>query len=820
MRRFVVSSALLAFAVTLHAQTPPSPAALPDGITLTPMRTELYHTGEGWIDFNKNGKKDIYEDPTQPLEKRLDDLLSQMSVEEKTCQLATLYGYNRVLKDPLPTPGWKNEIWKDGIANIDEMHNGVGKGKLGVDDPLGWPPSTHARMINELQKWFIENTPHGVPVDFTNEGIRGCNELRSTNFPNELALGATWDRDVVSKIGHITGREGKVEGFTNVYSPVMDIAQDPRWGRTVECYSEEPFLVAELGIQQSKAISEEGIASTAKHFAVYSNPKGGRDGNDRTDPHIAEREMEMLYLYAWKRLVQEAHPLGVMASYNDYDGVPISGSHEFLIDRLRTAWGFKGYVVSDSGAVENLNRKHRVAATVDDARAMYLIEGGNVCTDFSPPEKFILPLRKLIADGKLPMEVVDARVRDVLRVKFLLGLFDHPFIADPAEADKVVHSAENAQVALQAARESIVLLKNKDKVLPLSKSLKHILVCGPTAKMTETSIDRYGSMGGKVVTLLEGIQNALGKTAQVDYTEGCAVTDKNWPESEIFPEPAAGKDLDMITQAVAAAQNADAIIIALGDSDKTVGEAKSRTSLDLPGYQTDLAKALMKTGKPVVVVLLTGKPSSINWIDRYCSAVVEAWFPGEAGGTAIADVLFGDYNPGGKLPITFPRTVGEIPFNFPAKPFSQAPQSKKEFDPNGSGNSLIEGALYSFGYGLSYTTFEYANLKVSPEKIPVDGTVTISADIKNTGDRAGDEIVQLYLQDEISSVTTYDEVLRGFQRVTLNPGETKTVTFTVPAKAMELINREHQRVVEPGDFKIMIGASSSDIRLNGKYTVQ
>jgi beta-glucosidase len=787
------------------------------GPALTPLRSDLYH--DGWIDFNKNGKKDVFEDPTQPLEKRLDDLLSQMSVDEKTCQLATLYGYQRVLKDPLPTPEWKSEIWKDGIANIDEMHNGIAKGgKIAVDDPLGWPASAHARGINEVQKWFVEETRLGIPVDFTNEGIRGLNSLRTTNFPAQVGVGATWDRELVSEIGTITGHEGKVLGYTNVYSPILDLARDPRWGRVVESYGEDPYLVAELGVQQILAIQKQGVASTGKHFAVYSIPKGGRDGAVRTDPEVAPREMENLYLYPWKRAVEEAGILGAMVSYNDYDGVPMAGNHEFLIDRLRTEWGFRGYVVSDSGAVENLLKKHRVAPTLDDAVAMFLNEGGNVCTDFKPPADFILPVRKMVAAGKISMATLDSRVRDVLRVKFLVGLFDHPYVEDPAAADAVVHSAASAKVALRAAQESIVLLKNEKKTLPLSKGLKKILVCGPTAKMTETSLDRYGSNGGKVVTLLEGISAAVGGGTTVDFAQGCDLTDARWPESEIYPEAPAGKDADMIAEAVAKAADADAIVVALGDSMKTIGEAKSRTSLDLPGYQTDLVQALMKTGKPVIVVMLGGRAATINWIDRYAPAVVEAWFPGEAGGTAIADVLFGDYNPGGKLPVTFPRTVGQVPFNFPYKPSSQVPQSNK-VNPNGWGNSLIEGVIYPFGYGLSYTSFRYSDLDVSPKTLKADGNVTIALNVTNTGDRAGDEIVQLYLQDAFSSVTTYDLNLRGFERVSLQPGETKKVTFSVPAKSMELINREGKHVVEPGDFKVMIGASSADIRLTGSYTV-
>ena len=808
--RLLASLCVLSVAMVAQAADTAGPA-------LTPLRADLYH--DGWIDFNKNGKKDVFEDPTQPLETRLDDLLSQMSVEEKTCQLATLYGYQRVLKDPLPTAGWKHEIWRDGIANIDEMHNGLGKSsKFDANDPLGWPSSAHARGINEVQKWFVEETRLGIPVDFTNEGIRGLNSIRTTNFPAQVGVGATWDRELVSEIGTITGHEGKVLGYTNVYSPILDLARDPRWGRVVECYGEDPYLVAELGIQEIRAIQKQGVASTGKHFAVYSVPKGGRDGSVRTDPEVAPREMENLYLYAWKRAVEEAGLLGAMVSYNDYDGVPIAGSHEFMIDRLRTEWGFRGYIVSDSGAVENLMKKHRVAPTLDDAVAMFLNEGGNVCTDFKPPADFILPVRKMVAAGKISMATLDARVRDVLRVKFLLGLFDHPYVEDPAAADAVVHSAASATVALRAALESIVLLKNEKQTLPLSKTLKKILVCGPTAKMTETSLDRYGSNGGKVVTLYEGIATAVGPGTQVDFAQGCDITDARWPESEIYPEAPAGQDADMITEAVAKAADADVIVVALGDSMKTIGEAKSRTSLDLPGYQTDLVKALMKTGKPVIVVMLGGRAATINWIDRYAPAVLEAWFPGEAGGTAIADVLFGDYNPSGKLPVTFPRTVGQVPFNFPYKPSSQVPQSK-EVNPNGWGNSLVEGVIYPFGYGLSYTKFSYSDLQVSPKTLSATDNVAIAVNNRNPGHRPGDEIVQLYLQDAFSSVTTYDLNLRGFDRVSLQPGETKKVTFTVPAKSMELINREGQHVVEPGEFKVMIGASSSDIRLTGSYTV-
>lgn len=780
----------------------------------------IYH--DGWIDFNKNGNKDVFEDPSQPVDKRVEDLLSQMTVEEKTCQLATLYGFTRVLKDPLPTPDWKNQIWKDGVANIDEMHNGIGGGPRTLtlaEDPYLASPAATVKALNDVQRWFIEETRLGIPAEFSNEGVRGLNYRKSVNFPADIGLGASWDRDLISAVGNIVGSEAKALGYPNVYAPILDLARDPRWGRVVETYGEDPYLVSEYGIRMTRAIQSHGIVSTAKHFAVYSEPKGGRDGNARTDPHVAPREMEMLHLRPWERVVKEAGLLGAMSSYNDYDGVPISGNSDFLIDRLRKQWGFRGYVVSDSDAVEFLYSKHHVATSPNDAAAMFLREGGNVRTTFQMPDTFILPVRREIAEGKLSMDVINDRVRDVLRVKFIEGLFDAPY-PDPATANVAIGRPENKAVALRAARESLVLLKNDNHALPMSKSIKRLLVCGPTAKMKATSFDRYGSNGGEVISPLEGIQILLKDSgAVVDYAEGCRATDKHWPESELFPEAPNGDEAAGIQAAVTQAKNADAVVLCLGDSTATIGEGKSRTSIDLPGYQTELAKALVKTRKPVVVVILAGRPASINWINRYCPAILEAWFPGEAGGTAIAEALFGDYNPGGKLPVTFPKTVGQVPFNFPFKPGSHAAQSKK-VDPNGFGDSMAEGALYSFGYGLSFTKFEFSGLKISPAEIPTNGEVTVSCQIKNTGDCAGDEVAQLYFHQETSSVTTYVLNLCGFERVTLMAGETKTVSFKLPASQVQIINREYARVVKPGKFSVKVGASSEDLRLTGEFEVK
>jgi beta-glucosidase len=805
---------LLALAgLTVHAQTSPSPASW--FAEAKPGRPAIYH--DGWIDFNKNGRKDVFEDSSQPVARRVEDLLSQMTVEEKTCQLATLYGYGRVLRDPLPTPAWTNEVWKDGIANIDEMHNGVGRSGNADNSHIATPAAT-AKALNEVQRWFIEETRLGIPAEFTDEGVRGACYRKTVNFPADIGLGATWDRDLISHVGDVVAREARAVGYRNVYAPILDLARDPRWGRVLDCYGEDPFLVGELGIRMTRAIQARGLVSTAKHFAVYSEPKGGRDGNDRTDPHVTQREMEMLHLRPWERDVREGGLLGAMSSYNDYDGVPISGDSDFLIERMRRRWGFRGYIVSDSEAVEFLYSKHHVVASADDAAAMFLREGGNVRTTFRPPETFILPVRREIAAGKLSLDVVNDRVRDVLRVKFIEGLFDSPYV-DPEAAAKEIGAPESRAVALRAARESLVLLKNTNHMLPLSKNLKRLLVCGPTAKIKETSLDRYGSSGGEVITPLEGIETLLKNSGTtILFAPGCEATDQRWPESELFPEPPTEAEAAQIAEAVELGKTADAIVVFLGDCSATIGESKSRTSLDLPGYQTDLVRALVKTGKPVIAVLLTGKPASINWVNRHVPAVLEAWFPGEAGGTAIAEALFGDYNPGGKLTVTFPRTVGQIPFNFPYKPGSQVAQSRRT-DTNGFGNSMAEGALYPFGFGLSYTTFEYANLKISPASIPTNGEVIVTCEIKNTGERPGDEVAQLYFHQEASSVTTYELNLCGFERVSLQPGQTRPVTFKLPASALELIDRKGQRVVEPGAFKVMVGSSSMDIRLSGGFEV-
>ena len=814
MKKLIVATLLLGSGTLLSAQ---KTAKIP--AYYKPAKSEMYH--KGWIDFNKNGIKDIYEDPAATLDARIENLLQQMTLEEKTCQMVTLYGYKRVLKDALPTPEWKQMLWKDGIGAIDEHLNGFQQWGLPPSNNENvWPASRHAWALNEIQRFFVEDTRLGIPVDFTNEGIRGVESYKATNFPTQLGLGHTWNRELIRQVGLITGREARMLGYTNVYAPILDVGRDQRWGRYEEVYGESPYLVAELGIEMVRGLQHNHqVAATAKHFAAYSNNKGAREGMARVDPQMPPREVENIHIYPFKRVIREAGLLGVMSSYNDYDGIPIQGSYYWLTTRLRKEMGFRGYVVSDSDAVEYLYTKHNTAKDMKEAVRQSVEAGLNVRCTFRSPDSFVLPLRELVKEGGLSEEVINDRVRDILRVKFLIGLFDAPYQTDLAGADDEVEKEANEAVALQASRESIVLLKNTDNTLPLNiDKIKKIAVCGPNADEEGYALTHYGPLAVEVTTVLEGIREKAQGKAEVLYTKGCDLVDAHWPESEIMEYPLTPDEQAEIDRAAANARQADVAVVILGGGQRTCGENKSRTSLELPGHQLKLLQAVQATGKPVILILINGRPLSVNWADKFVPAILEAWYPGSKGGTAVADILFGDYNPGGKLTVTFPKTVGQIPFNFPYKPASQIDGGK---NPGPDGNmSRINGALYPFGYGLSYTTFEYSDLEITPKVITPNQKATIRLKVTNTGKRAGDEVVQLYTRDILSSVTTYEKNLAGFERIHLKPGESKEIVFTLDRKHLELLNADMKWTVEPGEFAIMVGASSEDIRLNGILTVE
>ncbi len=658
-----------------------------------------------------------------------------------------------------------------------------------------------------IQRWFVEKTRLGIPVDFTNEGIRGLCHDRATYFPAQCGQGATWNKKLIARIGEVESKEAVALGYTNIYSPILDIAQDPRWGRCVETYGEDPYLVGELGKQMITSLQKYNLVATPKHFAVYSIPVGGRDGKTRTDPHVAPREMRTLYIEPFRMAFQEAGALGVMSSYNDYDGEPITGSYHFLTEILRQEWGFQGYVVSDSEAVEFISNKHKVADTYENGIAQAVNAGLNIRTHFTPPADFILPLRKAVEDGKISQETLNKRVAEILRIKFWLGLFDNPYRGNGKQAEQIVHSKKHQAVSLEAARQSLVLLKNETNLLPLSKSVRSLAVIGPNADEQTQLICRYGPANAPIKTVYQGIKELLPH-AEVIYKKGCDIIDPHFPESEILDFPKTAEEVRLMEEAIHAAKQAEVVVMVLGGNELTVREDRSRTSLNLPGRQEELLKAVCATGKPVILVMLDGRASSINYAAAHVPAILHAWFPGEFCGQAVAEALFGDYNPGGRLAVTFPKSVGQIPFAFPFKPGSDE-----------SSSTSVYGALYPFGHGLSYTTFTYSDLHISPSHQGVQGDIHISCKIKNTGKTKGDEVVQLYLRDEISSVTTYTKVLRGFERISLEAGEEQTVHFRLRPQDLGLWDKNMNFRVEPGSFKVMLGASSTDIRLHGQFEI-
>ncbi len=766
-----------------------------------PSNTEIYH--DGWIDLNKNGRRDIYEDRRQPVERRVENLLRQMTLDEKTAQMATLYGSGRVPKDALPTPAWHNEVWKDGIGNIDEQHNGLGKFR----STYSYPYARSVEARHAVQRWFVEQTRLGIPVDFTNEGIRGLCHDRATSFPAQCGQGASWNRQLIAQIAAVEAAEARALGYTNIYSPILDLAQDPRWGRVVECYGEDPYLVSELGREMILGLQRGGVVSTPKHFGVYSIPVGGRDGDTRTDPKVAPREMHTLYLEPFRVAFEEAGAKGVMSSYNDYDGIPITGSRYFLTELLRERWGFRGYVVSDSEAVEFIKTKHRIVERDEEMVAEAVNAGLNMRTNFTPPADFILPLRRAVQEGLISERTIDDRVRDILRVKFELGLFDNPYVGDPEEADRLVHCEAHQALSLEAARQSLVLLKNEANLLPLDKTISSLAVIGPNADEVKELICRYGPANTPIISVLEGLRQHLPNT-EIRYAKGCEIVDPHFPMSEIMEYAMTTDEERLLHEAVEVAQASEVVVLVLGGSERTVRESRSRTDLRLPGRQEELLKAVLKAGRPTVLVMVDGRAATINYAQAHVPAILHAWFPGEKMGLAIAEALFGDYNPGGKLPVTFPKTVGQLPYAFPFKPGVDVPSE-----------SSISGALYPFGYGLSYTTFRYDDLRISNAKIGPKEELEISCTITNMGERTGDEVVQLYLNDCVSSVTTYTKVLRGFERITLRPKESRRVTFRLDRQDLGLWNRENRFEVEPGRFEVMIGSSSQDIRLNGSFEV-
>ena len=744
-----------------------------------------------------------YRNPKLPIEQRLADLLSRMTLEEKVAQLEGVWENKQFMKTPESRfvddkgafePERAAVLLKDGI------------GEMSRPGEVAAGPREMAEFTNTMQKWVKENTRLGIPVLFHEECLHGHVAPGSTSFPSAIGMASTWDPGLVHDVFTAVAAEVRAQGAQQCLAPVLDIARDPRWGRTEETYGEDPYLASRIGVAAIEGlqgaaplIDRAHVLATAKHFAVHSQPEGG---TNVAPGNYSERVIREYFFKPFKAAVQEAHVASVMPSYNEIDGIPSHSNRQLLIGVLRHEWGFDGVVVSDYFGIAELIRVHHIVGTKEAAAKLALESGVDLELPF-PDAYQTLP--EQVKDGKVAEAEVDRAVANVLREKFRAGLFDDPYV-DPGYAAKITNDAEHQKLALQTARETITLLKNQDHLLPLDTGkYKRIAVIGPNA--ADLHLGGYSNKPGRGVSILQGIKDRAGTGTEVLYAEGVKITETqpDWDADKVvLGDPAL--NAKRIAEAVKVAQRADVIILVLGGNEQTSREAWApehkgdRDSLDLLGNQDDLVKAMLATHKPVVVLLIHGRPNSITYIAENVPAILDGWYLGQEGGTAAAEVLFGDYNPAGRLPITVPRSVGQLPDYY-----YQKPSAKREYLDDST------QPLFPFGWGLSYSTFKYGNLRLAPDTIGPEGTTHVSVDVTNTGSVRGDEVVQLYIRDEISSVTRPVKELRGFRRISLDPGQTKTVEFPLGFEELSFLNREMRRVVEPGTFKIMAGGNSADL---------
>jgi beta-xylosidase len=742
---------------------------------------------------NDNAPK--YRNPKLAIEDRVADLLSRMTLEEKVGQIAPSGKPASVID---PTGTFTNETAQATLARWG-------------DPDLEFPPKRAAILRNGVQRYLREKTRLGIPELFKGEALHGFMEHGSTSFPQAIGLASTWDPALVKQVFTAAGEEAGAAGVGQVFSPVLDLARDPRWGRTEETYGEDPYLVSRMAVAAVTGlqgddffIGRDHAMATMKHFAVHGQPEGGTN----TAPgNYSERVIRETFFVPFEAAVKEGHVGSVMASYNEIDGIPSHINH-WLLDRvLQQEWGFPGFVTSDGDGLQMLVQTHHVAATKADAARLAIAAG--VDYDLSDGSVYRTLLAQ-VKQGIVPESQLDRAVSRILTAKFRLGLFDNALV-DPDAAERITNSPEHRKTALRAAQETIVLLKNDKQLLPLDlNKLKTIAVIGPNADGLHLGGYSRNPIHG--VTILQGIQDRVGSKAKVVFAEGCRFTNKHqdwhgWFDDNVeLIDPAT--QADKIKEAVAAAKSADVAILVVGENESTNREAWSekhrgdRDSLDLLGAQNELVKEVVETGKPVVVLLINGRPLSINYIAEHVPAILEGWYLGEEGGTAAANVLFGDVDPGGKLPITFPHSVGDLPDFYNHKPSANRSYAFSTREP-----------LFPFGYGLSYTTFKFENLHVEPAQIYTGGTAKVSVDVSNTGDREGDEVPQMYVHQRVASVTRPVTALKGFQRIHLNPGEKKTVEFTITPDALSLLDVDMHKVVEPGAFDVMVGPSSVQTQL-------
>ena len=715
-----------------------------------------------------------YKNKTLSVDERVADLLKRMTLEEKVAQLVCIWPRGRDLKP---------EELKQGLGQVARQQERKG-------------PREGAAYANATQKYLVENTRLGIPAIFHDEILHGHMGQGSTSFPQPIALASSWDLDLIRQVFTAATLETRARGSHQVLGPNLDLGRDPRWGRTEETYGEDPYLVSRMGVTLIKAIQENGVLATAKHFAAHGQPEAGTNVGPA---NFSERMLRETFLPSFEAAVKEAGVASVMASYNEIDGVP-SHMNSWLLEKvLRQEWGFKGHVVADYYAIAQLMDLHHVVGSKPEAAKLALEAG----VDIELPDPDIYPhLLQLVKDGKISEATIDRAVARNLRAKFTAGLFENPYV-DPERAVRVTNSAEHQKLAAEAARRSIVLLKNENNLLPLDRSkLKTLAVIGPNA--ARVHLGGYSDNPGRAVSVLQGVTDKAGPQIKVMYAEGCKITKEggNWFADTATPADEA-EDQKLIAEAVVTARSADAALLVIGGNEDTNKEAWApnhlgdRDSIELFGRQNELVRAVLATGRPTIVMLINSGPLAINYVAENVPAILEGFYLGQETGVAVADVLFGDYNPAGKLPISFPRSVGQVPIYYNQKPSGRRGYLFADKSP-----------LFPFGFGLSYTTFSYGAPSVAPAQIAPNGQAKVTVAVTNTGKRAGDEIVQLYLRDLVSSVTRPIIELKDFKRISLQPGETKTVEFTITPDKLWFYDLNMKRVVEPGTFDIMVGPSS------------
>ena len=738
-----------------------------------------------------------YQDPYLPVGTRVADLLQRMTLEEKVAQLHGLLDNRQIAGEGNRfSPEAAHQMCPHGLAFV----AGLGTERTPVEA---------AEFINALQTFLRDETRLGIPAIHLGEALHGFMAIHATSFPQAIGLASTWNPGLVEQALAVAAAEMRAQGVSYALSPVLDLARDPRWGRTEETYGEDPLLAAAMGVaavrglQGGPAAGVDGthVLATAKHFAAHGQPESGTNAGPA---NYAERIIREQFLVPFQAVV-EAGIGSVMASYNEINGIPNHINPWLLKQVLRDEWGFDGFVISDGWGVDELVRVHFVAADAADAARQALLAGVDIELG-----RCFANLAGEVQAGRVPEAAIDAAVSRVLAAKFTLGLFERPF-ADPAAAERVSEQAEHRSLALTAAREAIVLLKNEGGLLPLNPAaLRSVAVIGPNA--AELRLGGYAGIPQLGVTIVEGIRRYLGDGVDVQYAEGCRITETRgrssfalWKEEAVeLPDP--GEDAARLAEAVGVARQSDAVVLVLGENEQTCREGWSKThlgdrdSLDLPGRQEQLLQAIVETGKPTVLVLVNGRPLSIVFAVEHVPAILETWYPGQEGGTAIAEVLFGATNPSGKLPITFPRNVGQVPAYYNHKPSARRGYVLSDHTP-----------LFPFGHGLSYTTFRYDRLRIEPSRIAADERAQVLVEVTNTGRRAGIEVVQLYVHDRIGSVTRPVKELRGFQRVALEPGETRTVEFALGPEHLSFLDASMARVVETGLFDVMVGGSSAQL---------